>query len=157
MASPGRRWVWNHGKIWKKMSELPVYPYLSLATEIVFRFAESKSELISGALSSAVKFCLMISSVFCFFCNSCFSRTVAACSDSRFSILFWILLELGILVTPRSWSSFFSESWSWYSAWCGMLLDFLQICNLQSLFGRAGKNHSKRKIASTCSKSSNVR
>ena len=57
---------------------------------------------ISGALSSAVKFCRMISSVFCFFCNSCFSRTVAACSDSRFAILFWILLELGILVTPRS-------------------------------------------------------
>ena len=49
-----------------------------------------------GASSSAVKFCLMISSVFCFFCNSCFSRIVAACSDSRFSICFWILLELGI-------------------------------------------------------------
>ena len=27
-------------------------------------------------------------------------------------------------------------------AWCGKLLDFLQICNLLSLYGRAGKNHS---------------
>ena len=102
MALPGRKWVLNHGKIWKKKSELSVQSYLSLVTETGSRFAGSKSELISGELSSAVKFCLMISSVFCFFCNSCFSRTVAACSDLRFSIRFWILLELGILVTPRS-------------------------------------------------------
>ena len=34
----------------------------------------------------------MIPRVFSFFCNSCFSRTVAACSDSRFSICFWILI-----------------------------------------------------------------
>lgn len=61
------------------MSELPVQSYLSLVTEIGSRFAGSKSELISGASSSAVKFCRMISSVFCFFCNSFFSRTVAAC------------------------------------------------------------------------------
>ena len=50
--------------------------YSSLVTETGARFAGNKSELISGALSSAVKFCRMISSVFCFFCNSCFSRTV---------------------------------------------------------------------------------
>ena len=31
-----------------------------------------------------------------------FFRRAAACSDSRFSIRFWILSELGILVTPRS-------------------------------------------------------
>ena len=102
MVSPGRKWVLNHGKIWKKKSELSVQSYLSLVTETGSRFAGSKSELISGASSSAVKFCLMISSVFCFFCNSCFFRTVVACSDSRFSILFRSLLELGILVTPRS-------------------------------------------------------
>ena len=96
MASPGRKWVWNHGKIWKKMSELPVQSYLSLVTEIGSRFAGSKSELISGASSSAVKFCRMISSVFWFFCNSLFSRTVAACSDSRFSILFWIFSRFAI-------------------------------------------------------------
>ena len=84
------------------MSELPVQSYLFLVTEIGSRFAGSKSELISGASSSAVKFCRMISSVFCFFCNSCFSRTVVACSDSRFSILFWILLELGILGAPQN-------------------------------------------------------
>ena len=70
--------------------------YLSLVTEIGSRFAGSKAELISGVLSSAVKFCRMISSVFCFFCNSCFSRTVAACSDSRFSILFWIFSRFAI-------------------------------------------------------------
>ena len=34
----------------------------------------------------------MIPRVFSFFCNSCFSRKVAACSDSRFSICFWILI-----------------------------------------------------------------
>ena len=66
MASPGRKWVLNHGKIWKKMSELSVQSYLSLVTEIGSRFAGSKSELISGALSSAVKFCRMIFSVFAF-------------------------------------------------------------------------------------------
>ena len=118
MVSPGRKRIWNLGKIWKKMSELPVQSYFSLVTETGSFFAGSKSELISGASSSTVKFCWMISRVFCFFCNSCFSRIVAACSDSRFSIRFWILLELGILVIPRSWSFFFSESWSWYSAWC---------------------------------------
>ena len=79
MVSPGRKWVWNLGKIWKKMSDLLVYSYLSLVTETGSLFVGSKSELISGALSSAVKFCWMISSVFCFFCNSCFSRRVAAC------------------------------------------------------------------------------
>lgn len=47
-------------------------------------------------LNAMTRQCLLL------FCNSCFSRTVAACSDSRFSICFWILLELGILVTPRS-------------------------------------------------------
>ena len=57
MASPGRKWVLNHGKIWKKMSELPVQSYLSLVTETGSFFAGSKSELISGASSSAVKFC----------------------------------------------------------------------------------------------------
>ena len=57
-------WVCNHGKIWKKMSELPVQSYLSLVTETGSRFAGSKSELISGASSSAVKFYRMISSVF---------------------------------------------------------------------------------------------
>ena len=102
MVSPGRKWVLNHGKIWKKMSELSVQSYLSLVTETGSRFVGSKSELISGASSSAVKFCRMISSVFYFFCNSFFFRTAAACSDSRFSIRFWILSELGILVTPRS-------------------------------------------------------
>ena len=66
MASPGRKWVLNHGKIWKKMSELPVQSYLSLVTETGSRFAGSKSELISGELSSAVKFCRMIFSVFAF-------------------------------------------------------------------------------------------
>ena len=38
--------------------------YLSLVTEIGSRFAGSKSELISGASSSAVKFCLMIETSF---------------------------------------------------------------------------------------------
>ena len=33
---------------------------------------------------------------FLLFCKSCFSRMVAACLDSTFSIYFWILLELGI-------------------------------------------------------------
>jgi len=33
---------------------------------------------------------------FLLFCKSCFSRMIAACSDSRFSIRFWILLEFGI-------------------------------------------------------------
>ena len=60
----------------------------------------------------------MISSVSCFFRNSCFSRIVDAFSDTRLSIRFWIFSELGILVMPKSWSSFFNESWSWYSAWC---------------------------------------
>ena len=78
------------------MSELPVQSYLSLVTATDSRFAGSKSELISGASSSAVKFCRMISSVFCFFCSSCFSLTVAACSDSRFSILFWIFSRFAI-------------------------------------------------------------
>lgn len=73
MVSPGRKWVLNHGKIWKKMSELSVQSYLSLVTETGSRFVGSKSELISGASSSAVKFCRMISSVFYFFCNSFFS------------------------------------------------------------------------------------
>ena len=49
MASPGRKWDLNQGKIWKKMSELPVQSYLSLVTETGSRFAGSKSELISGA------------------------------------------------------------------------------------------------------------
>ena len=126
MVSPGRKWVWNLGKIWKKMSDLLVYSYLSLVTETGSLFVGSKSELISGASSSAVKFCWMISSVFCFFCNSCFSRRVAACSDSRFSICFWILLELGILVTPRSWSSFLVNRGAGIlpDAWYGKLLDF---------------------------------
>ena len=57
MVSPGRKWACNLGKIWKKMSKLPVYPYLSLVTETGFLFVGSKSELISGASSSAVKFC----------------------------------------------------------------------------------------------------
>ena len=47
-----------------------------------------KDSDISLQDTSTVKFCWMISSVFCFFCNSCFSRTVAACSDSRCSIRF---------------------------------------------------------------------
>ena len=38
--------------------------YLSLVTETGSRFAGSKSELISGASSSAVKFCLMIETSF---------------------------------------------------------------------------------------------
>ena len=49
MASPGRKWVLNHGKIWKRIIELSVQSYLSLVTEIGSRFAGSKSELISGA------------------------------------------------------------------------------------------------------------
>ena len=64
MASSGRKWVLNHGKIWKKKSELSVQSYLSLVTETGSRFAGSKSELISGASSSAVKFCLMIETLF---------------------------------------------------------------------------------------------
>ena len=44
-------------KIGKKMSELPVQSYFSLVTETGSFFAGSKSELISGASSSAVKFC----------------------------------------------------------------------------------------------------
>lgn len=36
---------------------LPVYPYLSLVTETGSLFVGSKSELISGASSNAVKFC----------------------------------------------------------------------------------------------------
>ena len=39
------------------MSELPAQSYLSLVTETGSLFAGSKSELISGASSSAVKFC----------------------------------------------------------------------------------------------------
>jgi hypothetical protein len=41
-------------------------PYGITWKEIGSRFAGSKSELISGALSSAVKFCRMIFSVFAF-------------------------------------------------------------------------------------------
>ena len=72
MVSPGRKWTWNLGRIWKRIIELSVQSYLSLVTETGSRFAGSKSELISGASSSAVKFCRLISSVFCFFCNSFF-------------------------------------------------------------------------------------
>lgn len=54
----------------------------------------------------------------CFFCNSCFSRTVVACSDSRFSIRFWILLGLEIFENTGILNLFFSELWSWNSAWC---------------------------------------
>ena len=78
------------------MSELPVQSYLSLVTEIGSRFAGSKSELISGASSSCSEIlsddiqCLLI------FLQFLFSRTVAACSDSRFSILFWIFSRFAI-------------------------------------------------------------
>lgn len=65
MASSGRKWVLNHGKIWKKKSELSVQSYLSLVTETGSRFAGSKSELISGALSSAVKFSMMLGGSYC--------------------------------------------------------------------------------------------
>lgn len=60
-------------------------------------------------LSSAEKFCWMISSVMCFFRNSCFSRIVDVFSDTRLSIRFWIFSELGILVMPKSWSSFLTN------------------------------------------------
>ena len=47
----------NPGKIWKRMIKLPVESYSSLVIETGSLFAGSKLELISGASSSAVKFC----------------------------------------------------------------------------------------------------
>lgn len=63
------------------------WPYDHYEKGMICSFSDMES-CISGAWSNAVKFCRMISSVFCFFCNSCFFRTVAVCSDSRFSIRF---------------------------------------------------------------------
>ena len=65
----------------------------------------------------------MIFKVFCFFSNSCFSRTVAACLDSRFSIRFCIFLELGILERPDPEALFLANRGAGImpDVWFGML------------------------------------
>ena len=57
-----------YGVTWEEMGLKPVssvQSYLSLVTETGSRFAGSKSELISGALSSAVKFSMMLGGSYC--------------------------------------------------------------------------------------------